>query len=457
MSPRVVLSAAAVLIVASILLSPADNPADESDALTTFSYGATGVRGLHDAAERLGWRAERREIPMRAPLDSGAVYVVLTPAVPLTTAEVSALLDAVRRGAGLLFVPSERSLLADSLRVRRAWALRFPAVAAQRGMAAARGELPLPAARADAAAPDSTLARAPTPPDDHPGDDDEDDEREDEFADSAAAETESGPPRRRRPAIDTAAVRRAAPDAVWANYRLRLRAPAPADTVTFLESFGFSGGNPLAGFTPAPVALGFGVGRGRVVALADPTILRNQALRAGAPGVYAVRMLEWAGRDSRRVVFDEYHQGFGPHADISGAVSYTLAHTAPGRAVLALVVAALLLLLAVGSRPIPPAARARFERRSPLEHVGALAQAYEQIAATRLVARRLVQGVRRRHAAGAAHVGSDEAFLAALAARYPALRGEVELLRAAIERPLPPAGLAGVGRAIATIERTIAT
>jgi hypothetical protein len=226
--------------------------------------------------------------------------------------------------------------------------------------------------------------------------------------------------------------------------------------VTFLESFGFSGGNPLAGLTPAPVALGFAVGRGRVVALAEPAILRNQALRVGAPGVYAVRMLQWAGPAGGRIVFDEYHQGFGPHADIPGAVSYALAHTAPGRMVMALGVAALLLLLAVGPRPIPPAPRTRFERRSPLEHVGALAHAYEQIAATRLAARRLVQGVRRRHSPGARR-GADEAFLAAVAARHPALRRDVELLRAAIDRPLPPAELPAVGRAIATIERTLST
>jgi hypothetical protein len=156
-------------------------------------------------------------------------------------------------------------------------------------------------------------------------------------------------------------------------------------------------------------------------------------------------------------VFDEYHQGFWPHADVPGAVSYALTHSAPGRAALVGVAAVLLLILAVGPRPIPPAPAGRVERRSPLEHVDALARAYEQIGATRLAARRLVQGVRRRHTAGGARAQSPAEFLVAVSARYPALAGDAALLLRAIDRPLPPAELPAVGRAIANIERTLAS
>ena len=68
------------------------------------------------------------------------------------------------------------------------------------------------------------------------------------------------------------------------------------------------------------IAAGFPLGRGRVVVVSDPDLLRNDVMRRcrWAADVRAVRMLEWLrdGGDAPRttLVFDEYHQGYGAHA-----------------------------------------------------------------------------------------------------------------------------------------------
>jgi hypothetical protein len=209
-------------------------------------------------------------------------------------------------------------------------------------------------------------------------------------------------------------------------------------------------------YAPRPVVLGYPLGRGRVVAIADPVMLRNAFLRdTPARGVIPVRALEWVGPASRVLVFDEYHQGFGSHASTWRTIWRALTDTAPGRVATQVLAAILVLMIVKAARPVVPPPRLRIERRSPLEHVGALARAYEQIGATRLAARRLVRGLRRRHAVGAARAGSDEEFLRGVVARHPALGPEVERVRAAAESPVPISAFREVGDAVAHIDRTL--
>jgi hypothetical protein len=119
--------------------------------------------------------------------------------------------------------------------------------------------------------------------------------------------------------------------------------------------------------------------------------------------------------------------------------------------------AALLLLAALGARPLVPVGRQRIERRSPFEHVGALARAYEEIGATRVVARRLVRGLRRRLGSSTSPSATrdEDALLAALEARHPALAPQIALVRDAMRTARTPAALLEVGRAVAEIERTV--
>ncbi len=73
--------------------------------------------------------------------------------------------------------------------------------------------------------------------------------------------------------------------------------------------------------------------------------------------------------------------------------------------------------------------------------------------ATRTASRRLLQGLRRRHPVG--RVTSDDAYLAALAARYPDTTPEIQLVRDATRTPLEPEAFLAVGHAIEAIERKI--
>jgi hypothetical protein len=206
-----------------------------------------------------------------------------------------------------------------------------------------------------------------------------------------------------------------------------------------------------------PAMMELRVGRGRVLAVADADFLRNGAVRDGDAAVLAVRIFEWLDPShAAPVVFDEYHQGFGEQDGMLGVIRDALFHTAPGRTFLQLVAAGLLLLLVYGVRPIAPVARRAIERRSPLEHVGALSRAYEQIGATRLATRRLVRGLRRRRPMGIAGTLDDDAYLALLRTRKPELDADVGLLHAALHTPLPSAEWVYVGGAIQNIERTIA-
>lgn len=228
---------------------------------------------------------------------------------------------------------------------------------------------------------------------------------------------------------------------------LRERAPLPPGTDTLLSV--------IAPDEVRPAALGIPLGRGRLAVLADARLLRNDEMREGEPAVFAVRLLEWlAPARGATIVFSEFHQGYGVQPDLVGTTAAALRDTPPGRAALVAALAGLVLLVALAVRPIPPRPRERIERRSPLEHVGALARAYEEVGATRLAARRMVRGLRRRHPLPAA---DDEAYLAAIAARYRGAHDAAELLRGARREPLPALEAPRLTNAILTLERVMPT
>ncbi len=171
-------------------------------------------------------------------------------------------------------------------------------------------------------------------------------------------------------------------------------------------------------------------------------------------------------------MFDEYHQGYGAHASVMRAAGHFLVATPVGRGIAQGIGAALVLLLAVGVRPIAPTDRRTIERRSPLEHVAALAQAYQQIGATRVAARRLARGLRRRHGAAGAGMGGrsvgggetgvgaaspvDDAFLSTVAARYPAVAADVARLRGAERERVSATELVAVAEGVERIDEALA-
>jgi hypothetical protein len=395
--PRVVFPVLGLLLVLMVVLTPQPEMGVAEPRLTTHSVAPNGARGLYEVVRRLGWRVERRLAPFRAPLDSTAVYALLAPPIDPTASETSALLDAVRRGAGLIVIPREERALADSLNIQTS-AYRYVAY--------------------------------PTSPD--------------ELEDEPDAASLAGP----HQDVYSGEV----------HHVIIARAPLAPDTVVFLRALyeRASGGDTSRAVRA--VVVGIPYGRGRILAVAEPRLLRNDTMRQPDHGLLPVRALEWVSpRPGATIVFAEFHHGFGRQGAVSSTLARALFLTAPGRALLGLLAAGLVLLAALGARPLPPKPAARIERRSPLEHVGALARAYEQVGATRTAARRLVRGLRRRHLGGPRRGMTDEDYLHALATREPAISADVERVLAATRQPVPAEELLAVGRAIASIERTIVT
>ena len=429
--PRVVL-ATVVLGLLAALVANAILTADESGAyLSSFSAKETGARGFYEAAERLGWPVARRTEPLRGELDTAAVWIALAPAIPPTTAEVHALLESVRGGAGLLLaLHPGGSPLSDSLGIDvRSFAA--PLYIAGEDDWAEDDETPdeesaeEPEEAAADARPDTTAPAS--------------------LVDSvlaAASDVREDPGHRRYAPVYSGEV----------YGHLRVRTLWPEDTVTFLAAERYTGAMPV----PHPVAVGLTLGRGRIVVVAEPRIFMNDVVREGA-GVLPVRMLEWlAPPGERRLVFDEFHHGYGTHASLGRATRRFLGETTVGRTMVQLLLAAALLVLALGARPFAPKAPERIERRSPIEHVGALAHAYDRVGASRVAARRIARGLRRRRSA-LGRPGSDADYLRSIGERHPALAADVALVLDAMHRPIPPGRFVALAPAIARIERTLAS
>jgi hypothetical protein len=142
------------------------------------------------------------------------------------------------------------------------------------------------------------------------------------------------------------------------------------------------------------------LGRGLAVWMADSSFLSNGLLGKADNPVLAANLLAYAlGRaPGKRVVFDEYHYGFGGRESGWSVMAGTLVTTAPGWSVLALTAAGLLYLLYRGRRfgtrrsPAPP------HRRSKLEYVLSVGATYRAAGANRLTFRLLFDWFLRRAA-----------------------------------------------------------
>jgi len=399
--PNVVLPIIAGVIILVALLTPEDTGGRSGDArLSSQLTDSQGASVLYELAGRLGWRTSQR-VTDSIPLDdTTAVHAVLDPALPLSAIETRELLDRVRRGAGLVYVLGGGPM-ADSLRVRSFLGSAGTLVATDTARCNERGE---------------SVLRDGLP-----------------FW----------------------------PDGETHILAVRWRGAAPAGFTSLAKVRVAAGVSASDG----SAAVGFPLGRGRVAVIADPDLLRNDVVRVCRWGadVAAVRVLEYVsadGPDGRRdrLVFDEYHQGFGDQPGTMRGIFRYLGRTASGHLVLQLAGAGLVLLLAVGPRLLTPRPTERIERRSPLEHVDALARAYRMVGASRTATSRLLHGVRRRveHALGLrAAASGDDAFLAWAQARVPSRGGDVDLIRRALAHPVSRRDLEAVGAAMTRLEAAL--
>jgi hypothetical protein len=394
--PRIALPALLAILVLVAILSPIGDDAT-GRYISTRSRAINGAHGLRAILDRLGWHTSERLVPYVGALDTTATYVMLSTPIDLSAHEVHVLLESVRRGANAIVVPDRGSAIADSIGVQTS----------SRTFISLR---PTSDTLLGSSDPVDTLREAfgvLTARNYH------------QFLEGT-------------PASDSDSV------GTW---------PPSAKTLLYVQAKRV---HPEISILP--------IGRGQVVAIADPTFLRNDVLRKTAGAVLAVRILESIDSSkSSPIVFDEYHQGYGEMASQTDVIREALLDTAWGRAIVQIGVAGLLFLLVIGVRPIAPVSRARYERRSPLEHVGALSRAYEAIGATRLAVQRLVRGVRRRHPLGTTAQLSDDEYLALLRVRLPALSGDIETLTKALANKPSAEQLVSAGAAIDHIERNLIT
>ena len=180
----------------------------------------------------------------------------------------------------------------------------------------------------------------------------------------------------------------------WGRHRLTQDLPPPRDPRRFVATparADTAGRPPPASMQPLlsadlPDSLTTGataaaaeivLGRGRVVALADAEPLSNEHAGDDPLAVLAVRAVLAYTAPGDTVFFDEFHHGVRGLGSPAEAATDFLLGTGGGRALLHLGVVVLLALAATGARLGTPADPPADERRSPLEHVSALARLYQ--------------------------------------------------------------------------------
>ena len=460
--PQIALPAVLAVMVAVAVLTPESITGRSGDArLTTHSTSSQGAQLLYELSARLGWRVERWSTSNLLPADPRTIVAVLAPPLMPSAIETHRVLEHVRKGGALLYVMTGgvRAPMNDSLHVRR--------------LLLGGEYVPTEAGSSDltTASPDTT---ARTPPD--TAADTLTSAALDSVMKRAAArnateveEQIGGTPGECRGVSAGGAALPMWPDARVLLYQLDWTRPRPAGTVVFARAELDPDRRDSLRTGANTAAAGFPLGRGRVVVIADPDLLRNDVVRVCRWGidVVVVRMLEYladAGAERRdRLVFDEYHQGYGAHPGTFRAIVAYLSRAPSGHVLVQALLGGLVLLLALGPRALPPSDAERVERRSPLEHVRALASAYGRVGATRTATVRLLRGVRRRveratRTAGArAPEASDEEFLDAAGRAAPALAPDVTLVREALAKPVSRRELEAVGAALRRIESSFLT
>lgn len=236
------------------------------------------------------------------------------------------------------------------------------------------------------------------------------------------------------------------------------RRPAPEDTV----GFGLVASRRRGGRIEheGRAAVGFPLGKGRIVAVADKNYLVNDVVRRCEleADVAFVRMVEYLSRGERgqRIAFDEFHHGYGVRGGSLTAIRMYLSGTSSGRMLAQMSIAGLLLLFAFAPRPLAPRDPAHVARRSPLEHADALAHAYAGVNATRTATSRLLAGIRRRTRRDRGRSrDTDEQLLGAAAATSIRAATAVGVVSTALNAPVSERELPQVASALETIEQAL--
>lgn len=242
----------------------------------------------------------------------------------------------------------------------------------------------------------------------------------------------------------------------WRGDSVAVRRPAGSDslpmpmvrwllrgrsTPTMVDSSDVSDGLPVTCTSPPtvgvdtllraagrPVAVRLSLQAGRTAVLvSDDRLFSNAVVRESAAGSFVLGLVV---PRYRRVVVDEFHHGFDASRSMAGATLEWSLHSPWGWAVWQLAMVGVIALLAAGVRFGPVQGGIERWRRSPLEHVRALATALAAARGHDVAIRLIVQGLRRRLAgAGRPARGGTAEWLESLTPAVHTPRGQEALGR----------------------------
>jgi hypothetical protein len=165
-----------------------------------------------------------------------------------------------------------------------------------------------------------------------------------------------------------------------------------------------------------------GATSGRVVLVAEPTYFRNRTWRDTQAPYFLIPLLQPPRRGA--LVWDEYHQGWKQGRGATAALAQWARRTPAGWLLLQVGAVVLIGLAVKAVRFGPALAVVDRRRRSPLEHVEALAAGLEGAGGAATAVDLLVAGLRRRLSrTGQPATGDVAPWLAALELALPSARG----------------------------------
>lgn len=229
--------------------------------------------------------------------------------------------------------------------------------------------------------------------------------------------------------------------AAFDGRRVQCEVPQPAGADTLLETL-----------RERPVVVRLSYPGGRTVTLvSDDGLFRNRALRRTLAGAFVLGLV--ADRYGRMIV-DEYHQGYVAAGSLGAAALVWSTRSPWGWMVWQLITVGLVALVASGVRFGPVRSAIERRRRSPMEHVRALATTLAAARGHDVAVRLMVQGLRRRLARGGRPAATDlDAWLEGLAPSVRSERGReaLERLTTTLRTPPDAASVLAAGNAVETL------
>ena len=367
--------------LAAYLFRPAGRTAQDVRR-SSFRTTPDGVAALARGIDRLGRSTAPRIIPLA---DAGPVpdaLVLLSPPIVPSPAEVHALLERIRAGGTLVYAPV--------LTPTPYGALRVTPLMDSLGIAFRR---PDPSEAADSVAAKWVPHR---------------------LNEGLPAPRSLRRVLRRRTADETAEETEADPEETPAADASPERQPPPLENLLVAGA----GAGTAAGGTGAGLMT---LGEGRILVLGDDAALSNERVAEDPLAMLVIRTLVTHTTPADTVFFDEFHQGIRGYDSTARQWAGFLLGTPEGRTLFHVLAATFLALACAGLRfgsPMTRVAPTDRERRSPLEHVSALADLYEKAgarhAAALLLLARLARKARRPTPRD---IGEGEALLRELDAR----------------------------------------